>query len=72
MTFADDITVFVSRRQDIETVKKAVGKYKRTAGAKVNFDKFYYQFFYILSDYSLYLFSYIYIYIYIWTGWGIK
>ena len=37
--FADDITIFVSRRQDIETVKKAVGEYERIAGAKVNFDK---------------------------------
>ena len=33
--FADDITVFVSRRLDI----KAVKKYERIAGAKVNFDK---------------------------------
>ena len=37
--FADDITVFVSRRLDIEAVKKAVGEYERIAGAKVNFDK---------------------------------
>ena len=37
--FADDITVFVSRRQDIETEKKAVSEYERIAGAKVNFDK---------------------------------
>ena len=37
--FADDITVFVSRRQDIEAVNKTVGEYKRIAGAKVNFDK---------------------------------
>ena len=37
--FADDITVFVSRRLDIKAVKKAVGEYKRIAGAKVNFDK---------------------------------
>ena len=37
--FADDITVFVSRRVDIKAVKKAVGKYERIAGAKVNFDK---------------------------------
>ena len=37
--FADDITVFVSRRQDRETVKKANGEYKQIAGAKVNFDK---------------------------------
>ena len=36
---ADDITVFVSYRQDIETVKKVVGKYERIAGAKANFDK---------------------------------
>ena len=37
--FADDITVFVSRHQDIEAVKKAVGEYERIVGAKVNFDK---------------------------------
>ena len=37
--FADEITVFESRRQDIGTVKKAVGEYERIAGAKVNFDK---------------------------------
>ena len=38
-TFADDVTVFVSRRQDIEAVKEAVVKYELGAGAKVNFDK---------------------------------
>ena len=37
--FADDITVFVSRRQVIKAVKKAIGEYERIAGAKVNFDK---------------------------------
>ena len=37
--FADDITVFVSRRLDIEAVKEAVFEYERIAGAKVNFDK---------------------------------
>ena len=37
--FADDITVFVSRRLDIKTVKEAVVEYERIAGAKVNFDK---------------------------------
>ena len=37
--FADDITVFVSRRLDIKAVNKAVGEYERIAGAKVNFDK---------------------------------
>ena len=37
--FADDITVFVSRRQDIKAVKKEVGEYERITGAKVNFDK---------------------------------
>ena len=37
--FADDITVFASRRLDIKAVKKAVGEYERIAGAKVNFDK---------------------------------
>ena len=36
--FADDITVFVSRRLDIKAVKKAVGEYERIAGAKVSFD----------------------------------
>ena len=39
--FADDITVFVSRRLDIKAVKKAVVEYKRIARAKVNFDKSY-------------------------------
>ena len=38
-SFADDITVFVSRRLDIKAVKKAVGEYERIAGAKVNLDK---------------------------------
>ena len=38
-SFADDITVFVSRRLDIEAVKEAVVEYERIAGAKVNFDK---------------------------------
>ena len=37
--FADDVTVFVSRRQDIEAVKEAVVEYERIAGAKVNFNK---------------------------------
>ena len=37
--FADDITVFVSRRLDINAVKKAVGEYERITEAKVNFDK---------------------------------
>ena len=37
--FADDITVFVSRRLDIEAVKEAVVKSERIARAKVNFDK---------------------------------
>ena len=37
--FADDVTVFVSRLQDIEAVKEAVVEYERIAGAKVNFDK---------------------------------
>ena len=37
--FADDVTVFVSRRQDIEAVKEAVVEYEQIAGAKVNFDK---------------------------------
>ena len=38
-TFADDITVFVSRRLDIKAVKKAVSEYELIAGAKVIFDK---------------------------------
>ena len=37
--FADDITVFVSRRLDREAVKEAVVEYERIARAKVNFDK---------------------------------
>ena len=37
--FADDITVFVSCRLDINAVKEAVVEYERIAGAKVNFDK---------------------------------
>ena len=37
--FADDITVFVSRRRDIVAVKEAVVRYEKVAGAKVNFDK---------------------------------
>ena len=37
--FADDITVFESRRLNIEAVKKAAGEYERIAGAKVSFDK---------------------------------
>ena len=37
--FADDITVFVSRRRDIVAVKEAVARYEKVAGAKVNFDK---------------------------------
>ena len=37
--FADDITVFVSRRRDILAMKEAVASYKKVAGAKVNFDK---------------------------------
>ena len=38
-TLANDITVFVSHRLDIEAVKEAVVEYERIAGAKVNFDK---------------------------------
>ena len=37
--FADDVTVFISRRLDIEAVKEVVVEYERIAGAKVNFDK---------------------------------
>ena len=37
--YADDITVFVSCRLDIEAVKKAIEKYKEVAGAKINFHK---------------------------------
>ena len=36
--FADDITVFVSRRRDILVVKEVVSSYEKVAGAKVNFD----------------------------------
>ena len=38
-TFADDVTVFVSRRQDIEAVKEAAVEYEQIPGTKVNFDK---------------------------------
>ena len=37
--FADDVTVFVSHRQDIEAVKEAVVECQRIAEAKFNFDK---------------------------------
>ena len=37
--FLEDITVFVSRRSDVEAVKKAVAKYEQIAGDKINFDK---------------------------------
>ena len=37
--FADDITIFVSRRLDIKALKKAVGEYEWIVKAKVNFDK---------------------------------
>ena len=37
--FADDITIFVSRRLDIEAVKKAAAGYEEVAWAKVNLDK---------------------------------
>ena len=37
--YADDITVFVSSRLDILVVKKALERYEKVAGAKVNFDK---------------------------------
>ena len=37
--FADDITVFVSRRLDIKAVNKVVGEYEWIAGTKANFDK---------------------------------
>ena len=37
--YANDITVFVSRRLDIKTEKKAVARYEQIAGAKINFDK---------------------------------
>ena len=38
-SFADDITVFVSRRRDIKALKEVIVDYERIAGAKVNFDK---------------------------------
>ena len=37
--FADDITVFESRRSDIDALKKAVARYEQVAEAKVTFDK---------------------------------
>ena len=37
--YADDITVFMSSHLDILAVKKAVERYEKVAGAKVNFDK---------------------------------
>ena len=37
--FADDITVFVSRRLDLKAVTKAGGEYELIPGAKINFDK---------------------------------
>ena len=37
--YADDITVIVSRRSDIKSVKKAVERYEEVAGAKINFDE---------------------------------
>ena len=37
--YADDITIFVSSRLDILAVKKAVERYEKVPGAKVNFDK---------------------------------
>ena len=37
--YVDDITAFVSRRLDILAVKKAVERYEKAAGAKINFDK---------------------------------
>ncbi len=37
--FADDITVFISHRLDMKSVKKSVAGYEGIAGAKVNFDK---------------------------------
>ena len=37
--YTDDITVFVSRRLDIKTVKKAVARYEHLAEIKINFDR---------------------------------
>ena len=37
--YADDITVFVSRRLDLKAVKKAVVRFEQIVGAKINFDK---------------------------------
>ena len=37
--YTDDITVFMSSCLDILAVKNAVERYKKVAGAKVNFDK---------------------------------
>ena len=37
--YADDITVFVSRRLDIKAMKKSVARYEQIAGTKIKFDK---------------------------------
>ena len=37
--YADNTTVFVSRRSNVESVKKAVEMYEEVADAKINFDK---------------------------------
>ena len=37
--YADNKTVFVSRRSDIKAVKKLVKRYEEVVGAKINFDK---------------------------------
>ena len=37
--YADDMTVFESRPSDILAVKKAVERYEKVTGAKINFDK---------------------------------
>ena len=37
--YADDITVFMSRRLEIKAVKKAMAMYKQIAWAKINLNK---------------------------------
>ena len=37
--YADDVSAFVSSREDIEAVQKAVDRYEKVTGAKINRDK---------------------------------
>jgi hypothetical protein len=36
IAYADDITVFLTRQEDIEIVGQAIGTYKRATGAQLN------------------------------------